>query len=153
MTGRSNSAWVWKLSSVIPGFAYKIGLGPLIGHKILLLTTTGRRSGNPHTTPLQYELVDGKYFIGSARGTESDWYRNILVNSEVLIQVKSQQFLALATPITDIEHITNYLELRFVRHPIMMGLMFRAQGWSAKPTRDEIQSYAQKRALVEITPR
>ncbi len=153
MTGRSNSAWVWKLTSVIPWVAYKIGLGPLIGHKILLLTTIGRRSGNPHTTPLQYELVDEKYFIGSARGTESDWYRNILVNPEVWIQVKSQEFPALATPITDIEHITNYLDLRFVRHPIIMGMMFRAQGWPAKPTRDEIQSYAQKRALVEITPK
>ena len=153
MTGRSNLAWVWKLTSVIPGFAYKIGLGPLIGHQILLLTTTGRRSGNPHVVPLQYELVGGKYFIGSARGTASDWYRNILVNPEVWIHVKSQQFPALAMPITDIERIKNYLELRFVRHSIMMGIMFRAQGLSVKPTRDEIQSYAHKRALVEITPK
>ena len=102
---------------------------------------------------MQYELVGGKYFIGSARRTESDWYRNILVNPGVGIQVKSQQFPALATPITDIEHITNYLELRFVRHPIMMGMIFRAHGWPARPTRDEIHSYAQQRALVEITPR
>ena len=153
MTGRSNSAWVWKLTSVIPGFAYKIGLGPLIGHQILLLTTTGRRSGNPHAIPLQYELVGGEYFIGSARGTTSDWYRNILVNPEVWIRVKSQKFPALAMPITDIERITDYLELRFVRHPIMMGMMFRAQGWSGKPTRDVLQSYAKKRALVEITPK
>lgn len=153
MTGRSNSAWVWKLSSVIPGIAYKIGLGPLIGHKILLLTTTGRRSGHAHTIPLQYELVEETYFIGSARGTESDWYRNILVNPDVWIHVKSQQVPALATPITNIEHITNYLELRFVRHPVMMGMIFRAHGWPAKPTRDEIHSYAHQRALVEINPR
>jgi len=33
---------------------YALGLGRLIGRLILLLTTTGRKSGLPRVTPLQY---------------------------------------------------------------------------------------------------
>ena len=36
---------------------YAIGLGPLIGRIILLLTTTGRKSGKKRVTPLQYEKI------------------------------------------------------------------------------------------------
>ncbi|HUF00729.1 MAG TPA: nitroreductase/quinone reductase family protein, partial [Anaerolineales bacterium] len=47
---------------------YAIGLGPLVGRIILLLTTTGRRSGAKRVTPLQYELIGNDYYVGSARG-------------------------------------------------------------------------------------
>lgn len=153
VSDRSSSARLWKLSGVIPVFGYRIGLGSLVGHIILLLTTTGRRSGQEHTTPIQYELVDGQYIIGSARGTSSDWFRNILANPEVWIHVKSMQFPALATPITKLDSITDFLELRFMRHPIMMGMLFRIQGWSSQPTRRELQAYARRRSLVKITPK
>jgi len=35
---------------------YRLGLGPLVGRVVLLLTTTGRKSGLPRVTPLQAEL-------------------------------------------------------------------------------------------------
>ena len=38
---------------------YKRGFGPT--RVVLLLTTLGRKSGLPRTTPLQYEEVDGDY--------------------------------------------------------------------------------------------
>src|SRR5512137_1140711 len=77
-------------------FLYAVGLGPVIGRIILLLTTTGRRSGQKRVTPLQYELIDGKYYLGSARGTKSDWYRNILADSRVEVRVRNLRFSAAA---------------------------------------------------------
>jgi len=44
---------------------YAIGLGPLVGRLILLLTTTGRKTGLARTMPLQYEEVDGAYYVES----------------------------------------------------------------------------------------
>jgi len=44
-------------------FLYSIGLGPLVGRIVLLLTTTGRKTGLLRVTPLQYEEVDGVYYI------------------------------------------------------------------------------------------
>jgi len=34
---------------------YAVGLGPVVGRLVLLLTTTGRKTGLPRVTPLQYE--------------------------------------------------------------------------------------------------
>ena len=44
---------------------------------VLLLTTIGRKSGLPRITPLQYEEIDGAYYVASARGAQADWFRNI----------------------------------------------------------------------------
>ena len=52
---------------------YAIGLGPLIGRIILLLTTTGRRSGMKRVTPLQYEMIGSDYYLGAARGVKADF--------------------------------------------------------------------------------
>ncbi len=62
-------------------FLYAMGLGPLVGKFVLLLTTTGRKTGKKRITPLQYEEIEGEYFLGSARGTKADWYRNLQVDS------------------------------------------------------------------------
>ena len=71
---------------------YAIGLGPIIGKIILLLTTTGRNSGLKRVTPLQYEEINGRYYLGSARGLKADWVRNIQVNPKVEVRVKSLNF-------------------------------------------------------------
>jgi hypothetical protein len=46
---------------------YARGLGRLIGHMILLLTTIGRKSGFPRVIPLQYEEIDGAWYVASAK--------------------------------------------------------------------------------------
>ena len=59
---------------------YAAGLGPIIGKIILLLTHTGRKSGKRYVTPLQYEQMDGAFYVGSARGQQADWVQNVLSN-------------------------------------------------------------------------
>lgn len=60
------------------------------GARLLLLTTTGARTGTPHTTPLGY-LPDGGervLVIASAAGSSRhpDWYRNILAHPQVTVE-------------------------------------------------------------------
>ncbi|GII82391.1 cation-binding protein [Sphaerisporangium siamense] len=64
--------------------------GPFAGGRLLLLTTTGARSGRPHTTPLAY-LPDGlerTLVVASAGGSprHPDWFRNVLANPEVTVE-------------------------------------------------------------------
>ncbi len=47
-----------------PRLLYAVGLGPLIGNLVLLLTTTGRKTGKRRVTPLQYELINNKIYLG-----------------------------------------------------------------------------------------
>ncbi|MFD8193526.1 nitroreductase/quinone reductase family protein [Streptomyces wuyuanensis] len=60
------------------------------GSRLLLLTTTGARSGAPHTTPVGY-LPDGGervLVIASAGGSPKhpDWYHNIVANPRLTVE-------------------------------------------------------------------
>lgn len=135
-----------------PKYLYAIGLGPIIGHLILILITVGRRTGKPHATPLQYEEVEGVYYIGSARGEKADWYQNISKNPHVKVRVKSDIFHAYAEPILEPDRIADFLELRLERHPKMLGAMLRSEGLPSQPSRSQLEGFAQKTALVALRP-
>jgi deazaflavin-dependent oxidoreductase (nitroreductase family) len=77
--------------------------GPFEGGRLLLLTTTGARSGRPHTTPVGY-LPDGGesvLVIASAGGAPNhpDWYRNLLANPEVTVEDGLFVYQAQAVPL------------------------------------------------------
>lgn len=132
---------------------YAIGLGPVIGRIILLLTTTGRKSGLPRTTPLQYELIDGRYCLGAARGKQADWVRNIEANPKVQVRVKRLNFSGTARVSSDIKEIADFLETRLQRHPLMIGLiMEKAHNLPRKPSRQQLETIAADEVMVVITP-
>jgi deazaflavin-dependent oxidoreductase (nitroreductase family) len=132
---------------------YAVGLGSVIGRIILLLTTTGRKTGLKRVTPLQYEEIDGKYFLGAARGLNADWVRNIQADPRVEVRVKRDLFLGYAEVITDPTRIADFVEIRLQRHPFMIGLiMQKAHGLPKHPTREQLEKLAEKEALIVIEP-
>jgi deazaflavin-dependent oxidoreductase (nitroreductase family) len=131
---------------------YAIGLGPLVGRLVLLLTTTGRKSGLPRTTALQYEEVDGAIYLGSSKGTHADWFKNLVANPCVTVRVKSRQFSGQAQAVTDPALVADFLELRLRHHPRMVSTMLKAEGLSATPSRAELETYASNLALAIIRP-
>src|SRR5512135_275514 len=68
---------------------------------VLLMTTTGRKSGLPRQTRLQYEKEGGVVYVAAARGQQADWFRNIVANPHVEVQIEGQSLPGLAEPITD----------------------------------------------------
>jgi deazaflavin-dependent oxidoreductase (nitroreductase family) len=132
---------------------YAIGLGPIVGRIILLLTTTGRKSGLPRTTPLQYELIDGKYCLGAARGKQADWVRNIEANPKVQVRVKRLNFSGTARVSNDSQEIADFLETRLKHHPLMIGMiMEKAHNLPRKPSRLQLENIAAEEVMVIITP-
>jgi len=132
---------------------YAIGLGPIIGKIILLLTTTGRKSGQKRITPLQYEEMDGKFYLGSARGTKADWYRNIEADGSVEARVKARHFRGVAETVTDPDRIADFLEIRLQRHPFMMGLLMKKfYSLPKSPDRQQLKKLAASEAMVIILP-
>src|SRR2546430_1604902 len=65
-------------------------LGTLVGMPVLLLTTTGRRTGKLRTTPLTF-LRDGAdlVVIASNGGADRlpDWWRNLQHNTRAVVQI------------------------------------------------------------------
>jgi deazaflavin-dependent oxidoreductase (nitroreductase family) len=143
--------FLWRLTK-LPGVLYSLGLGPLVGRLVLILTTTGRKSGLPRATPLQYEEQDGLIYVASARGQRADWFRNVVADLRVEVQVGARRFHGLAEPITDPARIADFLELRLRRHPHMIGAMLRGEGLPARPDRAQLERFAAKIAVVAIRP-
>ena len=73
------------------------------GSKILLLTTKGRKTGEPRTTPLIYENDGDTYVIVASKGGAPDdpgWYRNLAQEPAVELQVRDEVFPAHARTVT-----------------------------------------------------
>lgn len=69
------------------------------GTQTLLLTTTGRRSGEERTTPLIYGRDGDDYLVVASKGGSDEppaWYLNLVAEPEVGVQVKGDRFRARA---------------------------------------------------------
>ena len=72
----------------------KVG-GPFAGADLLLLTTTGAKSGLPRLAPLAYFTIDDKMIIiGSKAGadTNPDWVHNLRANPSAHIEVGADAY-------------------------------------------------------------
>ena len=79
----------------------KVG-GRWEGRDLLLLTTTGRRSGRSHTTPVAYAREGDRLLVFGSKGgapKHPDWYRNLLADPHVRVEVGTERFDAVATPL------------------------------------------------------
>jgi len=71
---------------------------------LLLLTTTGAKSGQPRTMPLAYSTDGDRLVILASKGgapTNPDWYYNLLANPVVTVELGTETFQARATAVTD----------------------------------------------------
>jgi proline iminopeptidase len=67
------------------------------GSTILLLTTNGRKTGEPRTTPLIYAQDGDRYVIVASKGGAPEhpgWYENLAKDPNVELQVKDDVFKA-----------------------------------------------------------
>lgn len=131
---------------------YASGMGWLVGWIILLLEHNGRKSGKRYATPLQYEKMDGLFYVGAGRGTKADWYRNILVDPQVRVQVGRLDFEGWAEPVTEPFQVVKFLKYRFKRHPLMMGLMMKMHKLPMRPSDEQLEELARSLAIVILHP-
>lgn len=90
----------------------KVG-GMFAGAPIVLLTTTGAKSGKKRLNPLAALVEDDGgtvYVFASAAGAPKnpDWYRNLVAHPEVGVEIGTDQYTARATPLTGAERDAIY---------------------------------------------
>lgn len=76
-------------------------MGSPWGGYFLTLTTTGRRSGLPRQTPLNYAILDGHVYLLSGFGVRADWYRNLIADPRVTIALPGRIVQGTAAPVGD----------------------------------------------------
>ena len=88
----------------------KVG-GQFEGGNLLLLYTTGAKSGQPRMSPLAYLPVDGKILIvGSKAGapTHPDWVHNLRANPAARIEIGDDEYDVVARELPDDEREATY---------------------------------------------
>jgi deazaflavin-dependent oxidoreductase (nitroreductase family) len=89
--------------------------GPFDGARLLLLTTTGARTGKPHTAVLGYypDTTERVLVVGSAGGgpKHPDWYHNLLANPRVTVETGVFTYEAEALVLRDAERDETFARL------------------------------------------
>ena len=107
----------------------KVG-GMWEGRPLLLLTTTGAKSGQRRTNPTMYLRDGDRLLVFASRGgtpTNPDWYYNLLAHPEVTVEVGAETYAATATVLSGEERDRLYAK--------QAGLYPQFAEYQAKTTR------------------
>ncbi len=80
--------------------------GDFAGRPLLLLTTTGAKSGQPRTMPLVYTTDSDRIVVIASKGgapTNPDWYHNLVANPVATVELPGETFQARATVVEGAE--------------------------------------------------
>ena len=88
--------------------------GELEQSQLLLLTTTGAKSGKQRISPLAYIPVHGRILIIASKGgalTHPAWYWNLVTHPEVTVELGAETYRALAVVIEGLERERLFAEV------------------------------------------
>ena len=80
--------------------------GPMAGRPLMILTTTGAKSGAPRTAIVTYTRDRNRYVIAASKGgapTNPAWYHNLVSHPEALAEAGGESFAVRATVTTGAE--------------------------------------------------
>lgn len=112
----------------VPLLLWRMGLGPLLGRTLMIITATGRTSGLPRRTMVEYHRFGGKKVVPCAFGERAQWYRNISADPHVTIQTADGVERVRARRITDPEEMIESYHLLHARNPTMLDAYLRMLG-------------------------
>jgi len=90
-----NHDWNAFNKGVVEQFRANGGQVPGRKYPLILLTTTGAKSGLPRTTPLNYSTDDDRIIVIASKAaspTHPDWYYNLVANPEAMIEIGTEKF-------------------------------------------------------------
>jgi deazaflavin-dependent oxidoreductase (nitroreductase family) len=119
MNGWTAAEWQRMNAPVIAEFRANGGQVPSRRWPVLLLTTIGAKSGRPHVTPLNYSADGDRLVVIASKGgspAHPDWYRNLVANPEVTIELGGETFRARASTAAEPER-TRLFDQQAARMP------------------------------------
>ncbi len=81
------------------------------------VTTTGRRSGNPHEIEIWFGVIDDTVYLISGNGPTADWFRNALANPAVVVRFGDERRSGIARAVVGPEERQRVGELMGAKYP------------------------------------
>jgi deazaflavin-dependent oxidoreductase (nitroreductase family) len=138
----------------MPIWLFRLNLGWVFGHRFLLLTHTGRKSGLPRQVfleVLQHDKVSDTYCVLSGWGKQPDWVRNVEKTPQVVIDVGRRQFPACAVrlePEAAERAILEYAK----QHPLAIRVLPRLMGYRVDGTEEDFRALARLGLVIAFHP-
>ena len=122
-----------KFVTKAPIFLWRLGLGPISGRILMLITTSGRKSGLPRRAMVEYHILAGKKYAPSGFGDKAQWYKNIMANPRVTIQTADGTERMRAVRVSDDEELLAVYELLKHRNPPFLNWYLQSLGIEPDP--------------------
>jgi deazaflavin-dependent oxidoreductase (nitroreductase family) len=74
------------------------------------LSVTGRKSGRTISQPVWFVLEDDKVYLLPVRGSDTQWYKNVLKDPSIRIDARGSDSKFQAVPITDKTEVSSVVE-------------------------------------------
>ena len=112
------SDWNEKIIAEFRANEGRVG-GNFVGAPLLLLHSTGARTGNERVNPMMYQAVGDSFAVFASKAgadTNPDWFHNLMANPEARIEVGTET-LDVKARVLDAEQRTPIWEEQKARYP------------------------------------
>lgn len=82
----------------------------LARYRQIKLSVMGRKTGQTISIPVWFVLEDAKLYLLPVKGSDTQWYRNVLKNPSIRIDARGAEAALQATPITDDKAVKSVVE-------------------------------------------
>lgn len=137
-----------------PIWLYKYNLGWLMSGRMIEITHTGRKSGEPRHVVLEvvkYDPSTDTYYIAAAWGEKSDWVKNIQANPNVHVQVGRRNLDLIAEQLTSDQSemvILDYSQ----RHGATMMNLARFMGYKLDGSEGDFRELGRMLMMFALKP-
>jgi deazaflavin-dependent oxidoreductase (nitroreductase family) len=143
----------------LPARLYDIGAGRLLGHRFLLLTHRGRRSGQLHRTVLEVvrlEPAKREATVMSGFGPQANWRLNVLAGGAAEVQIAGLRFEPAIRPLERDEAmlmVEDYECRNRIASPVVRAVLSRLAGFRYDGTPESRHRLVEAPPLIAFRPK
>ncbi len=139
-----------KLAFRAPMLLWRMGLGPIVGRLIMVITTTGNKSKLPRHNMAEYYTLEGRKYTVCAYGEKAAWYKNIKADPRVTVQTAGGAQNMRAVRVTDDQELNQVVDLFMRRNAVLTTRYLESLG--IKADRSDMLAKKDRLYLLRFDP-
>lgn len=148
---RTHAPWLgraaMKVANTIVASLLRSPFHGVLSGTVLLLTFTGRKSGNSYTTPVSYLREEGELWVY----TPSSWWKNLQGEAPVRVLLRGRALQGTADVVTSTQEVAKGIQTFFDRKGLKSaGQIGLSIDRTRQPSPEELLEVARNRVIVRI---
>lgn len=143
-----------KLFFRFPILLYGLGLGWLLGNRLLLLNHIGRKTGQQRQAVLEvahHDKATDAFVVNAGFGKHSDWYQNLKKNPDVSIMIGKRRLSVRAEFLSPEEG--GEIMATFAKEHPLEARMTSLMGYHVNGTEEDFRALGKEMLFVKLEPK